>query len=193
MIDLYPNFKHLLKYDNIWLYSDPHFNDPDSEFFRKTYIGDEEQVKSINSKVGKNDVIIFLGDIGDISFISKIRGYKILVMGNHDSGKSNYERVLGEKDNKLFDEVYSGPVILNDKVILSHEPINIPFMFNIHGHDHSNCEGFKDDLHLNVCAELINYIPISFKTLIKKGKFSKVPNIHRIAIDKQIQRKNSEK
>ena len=79
---------------SIFIYSDTHFNDAEVSTIRKNYIGDLEQVKRINSKVGKNDTIIFLGDIGDIEFIKKIRGYKVLVMGNHDKGASNYKRVI---------------------------------------------------------------------------------------------------
>ena len=239
MIELYPNFEHLKKFNNIWIYSDPHFADPEMTYLRQNYIGDEEQVKRINSKVGKKDVIIILGDIGSTEFVKRIRGYKILIMGNHDQGKSNFERKVNEaeqfssadlseadatlmrkngvamlsdpmhaasyvaanevimkkytkvvrEDNHLFDEVYDGIVALNSKIILSHEPVNIPFMFNIHGHDHSNWEGANDELHLNVCAEHINYTPINLNTLLKQGKFKNVPSIHRITIDKATARK----
>lgn len=41
-------------------------------------------------------------------------------------------------DDCLFDETYSGPVIIGEKLILSHEPIeNCDWCMNIHGHDHS--------------------------------------------------------
>ena len=42
-------------------------------------------------------------------------------------------------DNMLFDEVYEGPLMIAEKIILSHEPIvNCPpWMFNIHGHVHT--------------------------------------------------------
>ena len=63
---LYDKFKNW--YDNnatIYLYSDPHFSDHEMPWIRTNYISDEEQVMRINSKVGKNDTIIFLGDIGN--------------------------------------------------------------------------------------------------------------------------------
>lgn len=94
------------------------------------------------------------------------------------------------EDNCLFDEVYEGPLMINDRVILSHEPIdNISsFLFNIHGHDHSGSK--RDPSHyLNVCAEHINYIPVPLLSLIKKGLVSKVDSIHREAIDKATERK----
>ena len=168
---------------NIWFYSDPHFKDEDVKFFRKNNISDEEQVKRINSKVGKNDTIVFLGDIGNVSFIEKIKGYKVLVLGNHDSGTSNYLM-----PGKLFDEVYEGPVVISEKIILSHEPLDIPYMFNIHGHVHSLI--VKDDKnHFNVCAEHIDYLPISINDIIKSGKLKHIKSIHRITVDNATERK----
>lgn len=85
---LYDEFaKRWYRGGSIWFYSDPHFNDPESEEFRTqkgVYLSDEEQVKRINSKLGKKDTIIFLGDICDTEFIKKIKGYKVLVLGNHE-------------------------------------------------------------------------------------------------------------
>ena len=177
--------QHLLNYQTIWIYSDPHFGDEEMIYIRKNYVSDNEQVRRINSKVGKKDIIIFLGDIGDAEYIKHIRGYKILVLGNHDKHKTNYQRqIIDGVDNHLFDEVYEGIITLNDKIVLSHEPIHIPFMFNIHGHNHSNKDSFDDRLHFNACAENIDYTPISLNALIKSGVFKDVPNIHQITIDK---------
>lgn len=241
----------------VWLYSDPHFSDTEIyksrhiinvlskeefdkagvDFSYETYLtcvtnqADEMQVKRINSKLGKYDTIIFLGDIGDLEFIKKIKGYKVLILGNHDKGVSNYKRVVkmnipaitacphcgysyefektynsrdyicskcGEifgterevypsgqfDDNHLFDEVYEGPLMINDRVILSHEPIEqLPkYMFNIHGHDHAN--KYKSDNSLNICAEHINYTPVNLINLLKNGLLKDIENIHRCCIDK---------
>lgn len=194
---LYDCFSHWYRGGNIWLYSDPHFGDEEMKYIRKDYIGDDEQVRRINSKVGKNDTIIFLGDIGDTEYIKKIRGYKVLIMGNHDAGASNYMRQCGIGsdgklyDNRLFDEVYEGPLMINDKVILSHEPIDLPFAFNFYGHDHSNWFSTvaKYNNHLNVCAEWIDYTPISLVSLLRSGVTKNVENIHRMTIDGAIRRK----
>ena len=87
---LYPAFEFMNRYQNVWVYSDPHFEDSDMlEYFN--YPSAEEEVKMINSKVGKNDLLICLGDVGDIEYVKKLKGTKMLVMGNHDSGKSNYQ------------------------------------------------------------------------------------------------------
>ena len=193
---------------SIWIYSDPHFADVEMKYLRENYIGDEEQVKRINKVLGKKDTIIFLGDIGDESFIKNIKGYKVLIMGNHDKGASNYKRdkvlvptpkemleasngLLAPEayvDNHLFDEVYEGPLMINDRVILSHEPIPVPeYMFNIHGHDHSNW--YRTDNSLNVCAEHVNYTPVNLIALFKQGLLKDVADIHRETIDRAIKRK----
>lgn len=91
--NLYDNFAHWFHdgRGTVYFYSDPHFNDPEMVHLRN-YIGDEEQIKRINSKIGKYDTLVVLGDVGDIEWVRKIRGYKVLVMGNHDKGATKYKR-----------------------------------------------------------------------------------------------------
>lgn len=177
---LYPPFRKWTETGTLWAYSDPHFSDPEQVHLRKNYISDDEQVSRINSKVGKKDTIIFLGDIGNEEMIRRIRGYKVLIMGNHDKGATNY--------TDIFDEVYEGPLFIAEKLVLSHEPVILPFAFNIHGHEH--CYIFRDH-HLNVCAEHINYYPVNLDREIKRGLLSKVDSIHRITIDRATERKSN--
>lgn len=237
--NLYSCFDHWCSDGSIYIYSDPHFADDEMKYLRKNYIGDDEQAKRINSKIGKKDTIIFLGDIGNIDLVKKIRGYKVLIKGNHDTGSANYRRqvrvvnnVTNEEvdnlddrtfraqiltywqnkvvdarrgqssstlsdvrieDNHLFDEVYEGPLMISEKIILSHEPIkNINWALNIHGHDHSNIE-VNDDYHLNLCAEHINYTPVCLKHIIESGALKNIDSIHRITIDKATENKRKKK
>lgn len=202
---LYDNFKHWF-HDNrgqVYFYSDPHFADEEMKYIRKNYIGDEEQVKCINSKIGKYDTLVILGDVGDVEWVKKLRGYKVLIMGNHDAGASKYERVIKQEeinmgngiiavrpieDNHLFDEVYEGALIISERLILSHEPIDFPYALNIHGHDHSNWFG-RDEMHWNVCAEHIDYTPICLKHIIESGRLKNISTIHRETIDEATARK----
>lgn len=211
MIDsLYAPFKKWSQNASVWLYSDTHFGDFESYTFRglDTNKSKEEldkfQVDRINKVVGKNDTIIFLGDVGDPAPMKKIRGHKILITGNHDRGAAFY------KD--YFEEVYTGCLTISDRIILSHEPIEgcPPFLFNIHGHDHNgtdfkeyvfrNCEAVSaNELALNalaaakqyklnrfnVCAEWINYTPVSLKSIINSGVLTNIPTIHRDYLDKK--------
>ena len=158
----------------IWFYSDPHFGDQEMMYLRKNYIGDDEQVACINKKVGKHDTLIILGDIGDPEYLKKIHAHIILVLGNHDSGATKYK--------EYADEVFEGPLFLSDRILLSHEPINYPFGLNIHGHCHGST--VSDKFHLNCCAELIDYTPVSLRELVKAGALKDIQDIHRYTIDR---------
>ena len=178
---LYICFKHWYRGGTIYLYSDPHFADAEMKYKRKNYIDDSEQIKRINSKVGKKDTIIFLGDIVNTDCIKQIRGYKILIKGNHDLGDTNYDEV--------FDEVYRGQLTISDKIILSHAPIeNLqPYWFNIHGHDHTN--KFCGERCMNVSAEHINYTPVALNIILTSGLLKNIPSVHRLTTDKAIEKK----
>ena len=243
------------KFDQIFLYGDPHFSDEESyqlrgllnipseyekgsreyELYLKARIDylDELQIKSINAKAGKNTLLIITGDVGNIECIKKLKaGYKVLIMGNHDKGASNYKRQvffnenfnetrfygqldrrhissnsykeledLGctnikeghpiiEEDNHLFDEVYEGPLMISDRLMISHEPLfpTVSFIYNIHSHVHnSNYKG--DEHHLNVIAEANDYTPVALYPLLKKGLLKNIDSIHRETIDKATARK----
>lgn len=70
-----------------WVISDTHFGDEDLHQGIHNRPSDEEIVKIINSKCGRSDLLIHLGDVGDISYVRKLRaGYKVLIKGNHDAG-----------------------------------------------------------------------------------------------------------
>ena len=164
------------KRGGIWFYSDPHFGDDENNYkLRKNYIGDEEQIARINSKVGKHDTLIILGDIGDKEFLKKIHAHIILILGNHDAGATTYEGYA--------DEIYEGPLFISDRILLSHEPIPYAYGINIHGHDHANWY-YNDHQHLNMCAEHINYTPISLRSIIQSGALKNITDIHRATIDR---------
>lgn len=229
---IYEMFQHWGREGAVWIYSDPHFGDLDLEEGIDNRPSDEEQIKNINSHAGRKDTLIILGDIGDISKVRQLRAArKVLIMGNHDAGATNYKRKsvykhydkeaytreaalenmkqlypdckytiwegydvqrapfcywCVEADNGLFDEVYEGALIVGEKLIFSHEPVEIPWLFNIHGHDHA---GKVRDGHLNVCSDVIGYKPMNLNGLLKKGPAAKVQSIHRLTIDNATKRK----
>ena len=228
---LYKIFDHWHKEGTLWITSDTHFAGPDLIAGVKNRPSDEELVRSINAKVGRCDTLIHLGDVGDIEFVKKLRAKrKILIMGNHDAGRTNYERkiesVIFDKqqytkeaalqemkilfpncrysidesysfhspfefwkitaDNLLFDEVYEGPLMIAEKLILSHEPVDVPWAFNLHGHDHA---GQKRKNHFNACVDVRNYSPINMNQFMKSGAMASIDSIHRDTIDKATERK----
>ena len=102
---LYSPFQHWGASGTTWILSDTHFNDPDLIHVYADRPSAEEQVKRINAKCGRADTLIILGDVGDISYVRQLRAkYKVLVMGNHDSGASNYQRHIFKQkfDKGLF-------------------------------------------------------------------------------------------
>lgn len=177
---LYDIFAHWHKQGTVWIYSDTHFNDKELGEGVAARPSAEEHLKLINSKVGKKDTLILLGDVGDIEIARRLKGYKILIAGNHDAGMSNYKDV--------FDEVYAGALIVGEKLILSHEPVDVPWAFNIHGHVHSG-EPMSDNQHFNVCGEARKcYEPVNLNQFMKAGFMAKIQTIHRDTIDKATKR-----
>ena len=175
---LYDCFQHWGEKNAVWVISDTHFGDKDIQKAFPNRPSDEELIKNINQKVGKTGTLLLLGDVGDIECAKQLKGYKVLICGNHDSGGANYK--------EIFDEVYTGALIIGEKLLLSHEPIDAEWIFCVHGHDHA---GTTRKGHLNVCADVIGYTPINFNQFLKSGASSKIQTIHRETIDKATERK----
>lgn len=225
---IYDSFQHWgEKHQTVWIYADFHFNDNELAGGIKGRPSAEEQVKKINAKCGRRDALICLGDVGDVEYVRQLRAeYKVLIMGNHDAGASNYKRqVVSEyysqawtkkdaikdmkkkypnwkisvskeeaghleiiADNFLFDEVYEGALIVGEKLILTHEPVEIPWLFNVHGHIHDS-KHKNDKRHFNVCSDVIDWEPVNFTSFLKSGYASKIQTIHRETINSATKRK----
>ena len=226
---IYECFSHWHKEGTVWIYSDPHFGD--EEIPRPP---EAEMIKRINSKVGKKDTLIILGDCGNPAPISQLRGRKILIAGNHDSNltalkrkietltfdaevytkvqilstaqalypdqhhhidegynifHSPFEYYTLTADNRMFDEIYAGPLVIAEKLILSHEPIpNLSWALNLHGHVH-NPHSKNDTYHFNCCCERHDFYPINLNQFMKQGYSSTIMPLHRQAIEKAIKRR----
>ncbi|MDO4975189.1 MAG: hypothetical protein Q4E61_02585 [Alphaproteobacteria bacterium] len=116
-----------------------------------------------------------------------------IIDGNHMNHKGYWIATI---DNNLFDEVYSGALFISDKILLSHEPVNgLKFCTNIHGHVHCGVYDYTDEQggrHLNIAADVINWQPVNLGKLIKNGLVAGLPTIHRLVIDKAIERKKED-
>lgn len=131
-------------------------------------------IKRINSRVKQEDTLYILGDFcfGGTDKVKevlpKIKGHKILIVGNHDKLTKTQYLSLG------FDDVKKGAYYLpesNGKIVMSHYPLldayNNPYIsYCLHGHLH----GSKLDLDnfMNVNIALNNYYPIDLDRLLKK-------------------------
>jgi calcineurin-like phosphoesterase family protein len=132
----------------IWVTADNHFGHDNilsycNRPFRSVAQMNEAMIRNWNRVVKYEDIIYHLGDFSfglDVSarkIMKRLKGYKILVKGNHDHSK---ERMLSIG----FDEVYRGPITRYD-VILTHFPMYIP-----------------GKTTMNVGVDVNNFTPIPF-------------------------------
>ncbi len=161
-------------------------------------IGDPHPIQKLNGYK-----VLILGN-HDKGVANYMKSYTILHEGEvfaffMDKGEAlkaldhlkTYMSHLRLVDNNLFDEVYEGPLFIGQKICLSHEPIDLPFGINIHGHSHNGnvvdfIEGEKASM--NVCSNVIEYVPIRLDEILQQFK---TETIHRITINNAIERKMS--
>lgn len=180
---LYEPFRHWSDGGSVYILSDLHFDDSDCKLMDPNWISPEEQIEIINRTVLKNDTFVCLGDVGDPQYVPMIKaGRKVLLLGNHDARGAYRD---------FFSEIYSGPLFISDKILLSHEPVfGLPWCLNIHGHDHNNAEPYIEGCkHINLAANICGYTPMNLGKIIKEGVLSDINSIHRITIDRAIERK----
>ena len=175
---LYPIFQHWSEKGSVYLISDTHFADSDCKFMDPEWITPEEQISILQKYIHKNDTLVHLGDVGNPEYLKNVKGYKVLIMGNHDQSITKFQ--------PYFNEVYAGPLFISDKILLSHEPVfGLSWCLNIHGHDHNGMEAYHEGCkHINLAANVCDYTPINLGKLIKDGILSNIDSIHRITIDK---------
>ncbi len=126
-------------------------------------------VQNWNKIVKQNDTVIHLGDFGDLSFMDKLNGKIILLLGN-------YERDDKQFDKRIQPYVKSGKVKLKTKPFnlkigqntfqLTHQPsLNVEDRknFELYGHVHKI---FCKRRALNVGTQCHNYTPISIQELL---------------------------
>lgn len=127
----------------------------------------ETIIEKWNYLVRDEDVVYVLGDMALCSrskvetLIARLRGYKVLVMGNHDR-----QHGVAWWLNVGFSEVHKGPIELNafgTTFLLSHEP-QVSDHMNIHGHIHDK-PAYDPDTHFCVSLERTNYSPVWLEDL----------------------------
>ena len=193
---LYKNFQRWCENGSICIISDTHFDDADCKLMDENWIKPEQHMEIIKKNIHKNDTLIHLGDVGNPDYLDELKSYKVLITGNHD--------VLS-KVASHFDEVYTGPLFIADRILLSHEPISgmENFAVNIHGHDHNKLPkhtmwekmtnpkykieeptSYSSANHINLAANVYDFQVFNLGKEIKKGLLANVSNYHRLTIDK---------
>lgn len=122
-----------------------------------------------NTVVRNTDTVYLLGDIGDATILTELKGNIFIICGNHD----NYIDL-----NENYNVDVSQYPIMVDNMWLSHEPIGYvppecPYV-NVHGHLHRFQYGLigrtwaEGNRYFNVSVENINYTPITKKEIAKR-------------------------
>ena len=160
---------------SVFFLADTHFGDEtilryENRPFASVEEMDRELVRRWNETVKDGDTVFHLGDFSslgeeeDRELLSRLRGNKVLVLGNHDRHCTPEAwRSLG------FQEAVPWPLVWEGFYILSHEPLyvnrNMPYA-NVFGHVHGN-PAYRDASPHSVCVsvERIGYTPLSFEEL----------------------------
>jgi calcineurin-like phosphoesterase family protein len=153
----------------VFFISDHHFGHSHIIDFESRPFSNVEEMNSgmidcWNSVVGRDDKVFHLGDFSFLnkektqSIVSKLNGYKHLIMGNHDRGRTRSWWL-----DAGFDEVSEYPIVYGGFFILSHEPMymnkQMPYA-NIHGHIHG--QKYEGNQYINVSVEQWAYKPVLF-------------------------------
>lgn len=157
---------------NVFFTSDHHFGHKRIIDFESRPFIDVEQMNKVmienwNAVVSPADKVFHLGDFSFLNkeltraIVEELNGYKILILGNHDRGRSRKWWLEAG-----FDEVSEFPLIYKDFFFLSHEPLymnkHMPYV-NVHGHIHG--QKYEGSNHFNVCVEHWHYKPLTFEQI----------------------------
>jgi calcineurin-like phosphoesterase family protein len=128
---------------------------------------DEELIKRWNETVRDDDKVYHLGDFclnrRSLETAKRLKGRKILIMGNHDVFKTQEYLDVG------FERLHG--VLQFENLILSHIPVHVGqvehrFFANVHGHLHSR--KINDWRYLNVSVENTDLRPISLEEVYSR-------------------------
>lgn len=127
---------------------------------------DELMVENWNKTVKDNDIVYHLGDVyfgQGHSVLSRLKGSKRLILGNHDDGKSPHLHAHFKKITvwRMFPEF---------NCLLTHVPVDVSSLYkvkyNLHGHIHQQASPTPQ--HINCCVEVQNYTPKHIEELVPK-------------------------
>lgn len=189
---------------NIWFTSDTHFGHANIIEYSHRPFKDPDHMNEVlienwNSVIGEDDTIYHLGDVAMGPWekwdgvLSRLNGYKVLVVGNHDrifkgmSARQN-ER-FADQYAGWFDEVHHNVEnfeLFNGEIVnLSHFPYEADHMEKarhmefrlhdngvpiIHGHTHSEKDVIsyseKGTVQIHVGVDSSNYTPVSEQQVV---------------------------
>lgn len=171
---------------NIFVVSDTHFNhtnilgfkDKNGKIFRpfsNVSEMNETMIDRWNAVVRDEDIIYHLGDVymtngkHAAAILSRLRGRKRLLLGNHDNGK---DQIL----QRHFQKIGIWRIWPEYGLVFSHIPMHASSMqrdtsrdfVNVHGHIHQNDS--PPGPYINVCVEKTNWGPVSIEDLMVQAR-----------------------
>lgn len=156
---------------NIWVVSDTHFSHANiikyaGRPFENIEEMNETMVDRWNSVVKDEDIIWHLGDVyfKNPEIISRLKGRKNLLLGNHDSGKDqnllqNFQKIELWKSFPDFGIVMTH-IPLHPSCLIKNDGTKV---LNVHGHIHE--KDSPEGNYRNVCVEKTNFTPINLEEL----------------------------
>ncbi len=162
---------------------------------------DERLISMWNARVQPNDTVYVLGDLifrsaaAPESYLSRLRGKKHLILGNHDSAwTKKADMPLHFLSVERFTEISDG----RHKITLCHYPLMswnqmAKGSYMIHGHVHNNCEATYFSLMktmpnlLNAGVEINEYRPVTFDELVKNNERFKSGHEEMETVDDHVQ------
>lgn len=139
--------------------------------FKSSFEMDETMVDNHNSVVKDADYVYFGGDVtfrydGYFNNImSRLKGRKRLIIGNHD-------KLQNPNLFRWFEKVDVWKGFPKENFTLSHFPMLLDSLrdgkFNVHGHVHIRSR--KENNYINICVEVRNYTPVHMDTILEEIK-----------------------
>ena len=167
-----------MRHPIIWLITDTHFyHNAMIEACGRPANFTDKIVKNCKHLVAEQDTLIHLGDVIFYRYtelkdlMAKIKGKKILTVGNHD------KRTLGWYQRNGFDIAVDTFTLGN--VVFSHRPQRMPFAkgvkINVHGHHHNNKhralpQGWSEETHRLLAIENTDYAPVRLVDFVPDWK-----------------------
>ena len=161
--------------NNIWVTSDTHFNHTNIiKYCNRPFLSslemDQVIINNWNNVIDNDDLVFHLGDFAfglesvGLSILSKLKGKKILIRGNHDRDKIYNSNLWLNRFNEYQFEHY------DIKINMSHYPqeqFNLDEIY-LHGHSHGNLGAVRGNI-IDVGVDCWEFKPINLDNLLNKG------------------------
>ena len=122
--------KWRLSYRNIWVISDLFLNSKISSLVDENWVDVDKQIEIINKKISDRDLLIVIGDPGDIKYIKEINCSKILITDSRKLCKKlylnkKYSRYLSFDEEIEYIRAENKEYVLNELLALKPQYYNV--------------------------------------------------------------------